>query len=245
MSRNESNFSREVQYALFVVAFLCVAAAVGHALAPTRVDKDTAMFLGLAIVAVTFGRITKFKAFGIEVEKEVQQIRRNLQDVESNMGALEKELGPGSKQAVAVLAPASPPAAIKLSGEGVPKATARAPYASDDPNKGQFGGSPERDGYRLTAKVTPLAGASSSRCRVKLVVMSTDPGKRLQDHVTFYLHPTFGQWARYEVEVKGNVAEDEITSYGAFTVGVETSDGVRLELDLMDVQGGTQRFYQE
>lgn len=46
--------------------------------------------------------------------------------------------------------------------------------------------------------------------------------------------------------MKGGIAEDKIVSYGAFTIGAETDNGqTRLELDLMDVPGGTRSFYEE
>jgi hypothetical protein len=77
-------------------------------------------------------------------------------------------------------------------------------------------------------------------------VVSTDPARPLAGDVVFHLHPTFGPFSRYTVKAKGGVAEDIFVSYGAFTVGAEADGGATcLELDLMDVEGGTGRFYEE
>ena len=94
--------------------------------------------------------------------------------------------------------------------------------------------------------IRPAAGPKSSRCKIRIRIESTDPARPLSGVVTLYLHPTFGEWARYDLDVAGGVAEDEITSYGAFTIGAVADDGAtRLELDLSDVDGGTARFYEE
>ncbi|HUF69905.1 MAG TPA: hypothetical protein VMM79_14770 [Longimicrobiales bacterium] len=236
MSDDNRTFSREIQYALFAAAGLSALAAIGHAIVPERIDQETAMFLALAIIAVTFSRVTKFKGFGIELEKEVEEIRRGLQSVENNVGALEKEVGPGSKSAAAPSPVPSPPAAAE---------SARAHVEPYDPHKGNFGGQPEVNGRKLSANITPLAGRSSSRCRVSIRVESTDANRPLEGPVMLYLHPTFGRWAQYAVDTKDGVAEGDIISYGAFTIGAITSDGTKLELDLIDVPGGTRRFYEE
>jgi hypothetical protein len=113
-----------------------------------------------------------------------------------------------------------------------------------DPNKGQFGGAPEANSRVLEATITPAAGPSSAGCSVLIRVRSTDTAKPLTGDVTFYLHPTFGKWARYTVPVKGGKAEDTITSWGSFTVGAVADNGdTRLELDLASVAGGTTKFY--
>ncbi len=63
--------------------------------------------------------------------------------------------------------------------------------------------------------------------------------------VEIYLHPSFGRWAHYKVDAVDGIAQDTITSYGAFTIGAEIlEDHTRLELDLTRVDGGTQSFYE-
>ncbi len=183
-----------------------------------------------------YHQITKFKGFGIEFEKDVRQLRENVKSVETAAGDLEKGVGPGSKTAVTAL---SIPPFVTSTATGAP------PIYPEDPNKGQFGGQSEANGRRLTATIQPHAKSKSSRCQVNIKVVSTDPARPLTGKVKLYLHPTFGRWSSYEIEVKSGVAEDQIVSYGAFTIGAEADKGkTRLELDLMDVSGGTERFYE-
>jgi hypothetical protein len=241
-NNDPNQFSRPIQLGLFIVAGLGVICAILHIFLPDRLglDENTAMFLALAVVALTIQQITKFKGFGIEFEKEVKQLKSDVKSVELSVGNLEKGVGPGSKSAIAPAAAATPELA-KAASIGAP------PVNPSDPNKGQFGGAPEVNGRKLTAKVVPDGGPRSSRCRVEVEVISTDPGRPLTGKVKLYLHPTFGRWSSYELQVnKAGVAEDDIVSYGAFTIGAETDGGkTRLELDLMDVPGGTKRFYDE
>jgi hypothetical protein len=235
----QKELSKRSQFGLFAVAAISVGCALLHSLYPNRFDEKTAMFLGVAVLALVIHQITKFKGFGIEVEKEVHQLKKDVRSFESAMGALEKEVGPGSKSAIA-----STTAAL---GMHEPAVDTDALFINpDDPNKGRFGGLPERNGRKLTATIEPISGPKSSRCRVKIRVVSTDSHKPLTGKVKLHLHPTFGQWQSYEIEAKGGVAEEIITSYGAFTIGAETDGGqTKLELDLVDVPGGTKGFYEE
>jgi hypothetical protein len=239
-------FATLIQLGLFGVAAVSVLCALLHALFPTRFDETTAMFLALAAVALIIHQITEFSGFGITVKKAVEQLQEDLKGVEQAVGGLEKDLGPGSKSAEA-LTPSPPTIPETATGDTVVgRAAASARFHSDDPNKGQFGGSPEANGRRLTALIRPSAGPKSSRCKVRIRVESTDPARPLTGSVTLFLHPTFGEWASYDLDVAGGVAEDEITSYGAFTIGAVADDGAtRLELDLSEVDGGSERFYEE
>jgi hypothetical protein len=232
---NEPNtLNSLIRWGLLFVAGVSVACAVLHACFPGRFDEKTAMFLAVAVVALVVPQITKFKGFGIEFEKEVQRLKDEVKNVGKVVGGLEKSLGPGSKSAVPVAG-------------GVARAISGTTVDPDDPNKGQFGGAPQANGRRLSAKITPLAGLRSARCRVTIRVESTDPARPLTGKVKLYLHPTFGDASTYELDVVGGVAEDnEIVSYGAFTIGAEADGGTtKLELDLMDVPGGTTRFYEQ
>jgi hypothetical protein len=235
----QKEFAKLNQFGLFVVAGISVVCALLHGFFPNRLDEKTAMFLAVAVVALVIHQITKFKGFGIEVEKAVKQLKVDVRSVESAVGDLEKDVGPGSKTAIA------PSAAAPLVIEAADTTNERF-VNPDDPNKGQFGGLPESNGRRLTATIEPISGPKSSRCRVKIRVVSTDPARPLIGKVKLHLHPTFGQWWSYDLDAKGGVAEENISSYGAFTIGAEADDGkTRLELDLMDVPGGTKRFYEE
>jgi hypothetical protein len=81
-----------VQVGLLVVAALCLVGAVLHTMGVggLTLDETVLKLLAVALVALGFGQVTKFKGFGIEVEKQVAQLTDNL-------GKLEKEVGPGSK----------------------------------------------------------------------------------------------------------------------------------------------------
>jgi hypothetical protein len=156
------------------------------------------------------------------------------------VGELEKVVGPGSKSAIGRM----PSASRALSSRPSPADAPR--IDPSDPNRGQFGGKSEANGRKLLARIKPDAGPNSARCRVTIQVVSTDPERPLTGAVKLHLHPTFGQWSSYDLEAKGGIAEDEIVSYGAFTIGAE-ADGnqTRLELDLVHVPGGTKRFYEQ
>ena len=235
----QKDFSKPIQFGLFGVAGVSVVCAVLHGFFPVQLDKTTVMFLAVAVVALVIHQITEFKGFGIEVKKDVKQLKKDLRGVESSVGDLEKGVGPGSKTAIA-------PTPAALPANEAAGTTKTRPMDANDPNKGRFGGLPESDGRRLTATIEPIAGPKSSLCLVKIRVVSTDPARPLTGKVKLYLHPTFGQWWSNEIEVKGGVAEMIIRSYGAFTIGAEADEGkTRLELDLMDVPGGTKRFYEE
>ena len=68
---------------------------------------------------------------------------------------------------------------------------------------------------------------------LKLAVLTGGGGRRLEGPVTFHLHPTFSPHTQLARSVDGRAA---FTCYawGAFTLGVETSDGRRMELDLAE-----------
>ncbi|MFN8250882.1 MAG: YEATS-associated helix-containing protein [Ferruginibacter sp.] len=107
----------------------------------------------------------------------------------------------------------------------------------DDPQKGRFGGRAENNGRRLRAEVgtADLAGYYP----VTLVVESTDGSKPLDTDVVFYLHDSFSPSVYTitpeEFDDEQRAVDDEILSYGAFTVGVITDKGkTLLELDLAE-----------
>ncbi len=226
-----------ISLALVWVAGISVIFAILRSILPTRFDEQTAMFLGVAVIALVIQQITKFKGFGIEFEKEVQQLKAEVKSVENAMGDLEKSVGPGSKTAPITSSPRPLSDAAAIDGRLIDP---------DDPNKGQFGGNPEANGRRLAATIDPQGGPSSPRCRVTIKITSTDPDKPLQGKVKLFLHPTFGRWKSYDIDARGSIATDTIVSYGAFTIGAEADEGkTRLELDLTNVPGGTERFYEQ
>src|SRR5207245_1496396 len=110
--------------------------------------------------------------------------------------------------------------------------------------RGLWGGAPERDGLRISARISPREDASK-RYEIELEVRSTNPARPLEGSVAFHLHPAFMNQARVTTARSG-VARLHLLSSGAFTIGaeVERADGrhTRLELDLSTVEGAPEEF---
>lgn len=105
----------------------------------------------------------------------------------------------------------------------------------DDPQKGRFGGKSENNGRVLKAEVKK--SSIPEFYHVKIWVESTDAAKPLED-VMFYIHDSFRP-SVYPITknefVDGKAVDDDILSYGAFTVGAITDNGeTLLELDLSE-----------
>ena len=104
-----------------------------------------------------------------------------------------------------------------------------------DPQKGRFGGKAENNFRKLSAAVT--ASVISGFYKVKLWVESTDTTHHpLDSEVIYYIHDSFSPsvFTYKPAEfIDGKAIENDILSYGAFTVGVITDNGkTMLELDL-------------
>jgi hypothetical protein len=223
------------QIGLYAIAGVAVLCAVGHAIWHDNIDDKTAMFLAVAVVALVIQQITKFKGFGIEFEKTVDKLQADVRSVKTAMTVMEREVGPGSKASSL-----GHPSVIEL----MPKKS-DFPVDPDDPNKNQFDRAPENNDYKLSATISPAAGRSSAACKVHFKVESIRADRPLTGKVDVYLHPSFGRWAKYDLDAVNGVAQDTITSYGVFTIGVEVrQDHTRLELDLKRIDGGTPCFYE-
>lgn len=110
-------------------------------------------------------------------------------------------------------------------------AFARPPGPSEDPNKGRFGGTAERDGYRLRA--TFEQGKNRNRIFIQLTVEADSTAKiNLGDFAWFVLHPTFSP-PMLKVAFRGSRARLRMQAWGGFTVGVWLpSSNIELECDL-------------
>jgi len=130
-------------------------------------------------------------------------------------------------------------AAVAAAAAGAVQTDGVAPLVNpDDPLKGLFGGASVAGGYRLTADVR--RSSVPNFFSVKLLVAKTT-GESAKE-VEFFLHPTF---PRNRVKKKTNKygnATLPVLAWGAFTVGVELDTGVRLELDLSEVEDAPQVF---
>jgi hypothetical protein len=107
----------------------------------------------------------------------------------------------------------------------------------DDPQKGRFGGKAERNGRILKAEV--IEADKRGFFQVKIWVESIDPENNpLKTDVIFYIHDSFSPSVfTYKPEefTNGKAVEEDIISYGAFTVGIITDNGqTMLELDLAE-----------
>jgi len=200
-----------------------------------RIDEKTATFLAIALAALMLPRMVRFKIGSVEVD--LANVNEQLKLVQAELDNAQKDFGPGSKQAIrqVLAAPIPPPHSQQKNKRAVDP---------EDPNKGQFGETPESNGRKLWAVIKSDSGSESRRCRVVIRVESTDSARPLSGVVSIHLHPTFGGGAIREIPVKGGVAHEEFVSYGAFTIGARADEGqTSLELDLVDVPGGTHKFY--
>lgn len=101
---------------------------------------------------------------------------------------------------------------------------------NSDPHKGMFGGRPESRGAKVEIELVTERDDYESLA-LQLAVTTGHKARPLSGHVTFYLHPTFSPSVEM-VPVINGVAHFSFHAWGAFTIGVETADGRRLELDL-------------
>lgn len=234
--------------------------AVIHHITKVQLDVPTIILLVVAAIPWMQPLFKTIELLGVKFElqdlqERVNEAHKTLQLIEENATL------PGKKDDGAKLlgGPTQPQAAVRSSPattmamdsaiEGASPPTDEDQEGDDswnsDPNRGKFGGSSVSNGRVLEAVITPAVNAQSAACDVVISVKSTDPKEKpLKGRVEFFLHPTFGRWKRYQVNVKQGAAQDRITSWGVFTVGAIADDGkTKLELNLREVPGGTRKFY--
>ncbi len=116
------------------------------------------------------------------------------------------------------------------------------PVDPEDPNKGAFGGSAERNGRRLGAMVRAFKN-SPDWFRIDLTVSALDGSPDLPDDGVFYVHPSFPK-DLYRGQLLGKrVIRRKFWAYGAFTVGALVDRGkTALELDLSKLPGAPKLF---
>jgi hypothetical protein len=222
-SRQKDSFDAAREVSLIVLAFITAAAAIAHALGWQSVDQVALYYLITAGVLVFLGQVSKFSLGkdSISFEKQVQTARKEARLAVNEVAGV-KNAARALGEAIALRK--VPPTKMESFAAGI---------NPDDPNKHQWGQSPEANGRRLSAEVAPLAeGADVST--VRLEVSSVDPARPLRGFATFHLHPTFNDPTR-TVPVADGIARLCLVSYGAFTVGAEADGGAtRLELDLAE-----------
>lgn len=95
-----------------------------------------------------------------------------------------------------------------------------------DPHKGQFGGQPTRCGNTVRLEKWDQQIGLEFLALHLLV-----EGQDVKGPITFYLHPTFSP-STQQVFASDGAARFTCYAWGAFTLGVELSNGFQLELDL-------------
>lgn len=113
----------------------------------------------------------------------------------------------------------------------------------DDPWKGVFGGEASKDGVLLSARVEPLR-YQPGVFDIELMINVDDAQRRLKydgRRASLFLHPTFREMIQ-SVRIRHGRARITLVAYGAFTVGVLLPDGLRLELDLAELQDAPKAF---
>ena len=212
-------------------AVVCVALAFGHQrykLEPASIAL--VLLAALPWVVPWIGPLISSLKFG-GLELNFRELKAQIEENTKMTQATAAAVMPVVQQS-AVAAKAEAAASSEFVSHGVPLGGTPQQEAEDgdDPNKGRFGGSRERNGYRLDAEVTPMP-QSTNYFLVHAWVEAT--GRRpLPDgkEVVFHLHPTFPQPV-VTVKSSGGVASLDRLAWGAFTLGAEV-EGVRLELDL-------------
>ena len=124
-----------------------------------------------------------------------------------------------------------------------PRARRRPP--PNDPQKYQWGEQSERNGWRVTAKVT-ASPQDEEWFRIRLHVRPTkNSKKRFTENVSFHLHDSFKKSVETVRPRTDTEAQLKLWAYGAFTVGVLVEqDGTKLELDLGRLEDAPPLFRQ-
>lgn len=155
---------------------------------------------------------------------------RSKADDHSALTTLLRALGPETISVPAAAMELSDTLAASAEAVGV----STSPVDPTDPHKGQFGGTASNGSFTVSAE--PL-NDGEDWLEFRLVVTAQN-GAQLEDgeEVVFHLHPTFRRDV-IKVTAKKGRATLKLTGYGAFTTGVEIpARGVRLELDLSEIQ---------
>lgn len=207
-----------IHWGRIVLAILCVVAALLRIWCPLQVDWQFLLFLLTAGVLLMLPHLKKFQLNNSGGSLEFG----NATDREAA-----KSFGIGGK------------------GEGAVQKSLLTGEPSDDPQKGEWGGSSFVEGYELIGQVESIPN-SPEWFRVQLEVRDSEPVRNPGARVQFHLHPTF---RRKEVVVPfcAGVAVLDLVAWGAFTVGAEVFDAVgkslaKLELDLATLENAPMKF---
>ena len=105
---------------------------------------------------------------------------------------------------------------------------------SNDPQKHQWGGDAERNGWALRATVKE-SKRSDEWFSIEVTVVPTGD-KQLSQPVELHLHDSFPNPVQLAKPTREGIARDHLWSYGGFTIGaLVLQDGTKLELDLAEL----------
>ncbi len=204
------------------LSIVCVIFGVMRALGVKTIDTDVLWFFGVSGLLLSIDRVREFALGPTGITAKLDALQNQLNEVESIAVDAAPKIDESLMPPVSREIYASPDASKVLLPQIVD---------SDDPQKGRFGGSSERNGRKVSANVWQSTN-SSRFFEVLIRVESTDTSTPLNGPVYFYLHNTFRRPIRI-VQANNGFAELNLLSYGAFTVGVIVKDdGTLLELDL-------------
>jgi hypothetical protein len=190
------------------------------------------------------------------LEEKTEQAFSTAQDAKSQSSELEQK----TEQAIATAqdakiqsSPVPMRSAVRAKSAALGQGTSQIPISpkqfaqlnkmdeDGDPNKGRFGGKPEVNGRRLSAKVERID--NTKWFSIDLTVASTDANSRLTGRVLFYLHHTYDRSVIATLARNGVARLEEVEAYGAFTVGAVADDGrTLLELDLSELPDAPDDF---
>jgi hypothetical protein len=199
-----------------VVGAITVAGSVYLALRGTEIAVMTGALIALGIIIIVLPHLPPLElGFGaggvtVKLQQENAQLKQDIAGERASKTGLQKLINVKPAERAKVLAAA----------------------ASQDTQHGKFGGRWEVNHRKLTATVSSLANGTLGKLHIE--VRSTDAARPLSGEVTFHLHETFKPEDVQTVPVNAEgVAQIELISWGAFTVGAEADGGgTKLELDL-------------
>jgi hypothetical protein len=210
-----------------VFSIVATALVVAHMTSDKFVIDNTTVFL-LVIGAfpwlLPYIKTLKVTGLGeIEFKQAMEEVKSRLDETAETLAATQSALISGVGKN---------PSSNDMKGSALPLAEDQESILNGDPHRGKFGGSAERDGYRLTGVVRGLKG--NSELFEVIVWVEGVSSNKLADgqKVQFYLHPTFRP-ATSSVSAKEGKATLKRYSWGAFTVGaIVQKSKTNLELDL-------------
>jgi hypothetical protein len=244
---------RGVRLGRYVLFGLCVAAAIYRWFGPESVTKRLDwQFLLLVVAAgsmlllpylskVTFGK-GRSLTFG---QRDRNAVRKfgvgGKPSADGKKGAIPRAIA--AKFGGAIERSVSAKAIEETEAEALKKNLEAA--ASDDPQKRQWGGKEEENGYRLGARVDQIED-SPDWFSLELKVAFIEKGAAAGEKVRFHLHPTFRK-AEADVPIEEGEATLHLVAWGAFTAGAEVFDAkgqqlATLELDLSKLPSAPKAF---